>query len=68
MRCPVGIERESWGRVGQVSVGWLALISLQELGEEPSPRIPPVAGGNRADLFSKWLLLQFFLVLCFVVA
>ena len=34
MRSPVGMGRESWDRVGQVSVGWLALISRQDLGEE----------------------------------
>ena len=34
MRCVVGIGRESWGRVGQMSVGWLDLISPQESGEE----------------------------------
>ena len=34
MWCPDGIGRESWDRVGLVSVGWLALNSPQELGVE----------------------------------
>ena len=50
MRCPVGIGRESWGRVGQMSVGWLALISPQELGEEALAE-DTRGGGNRADPF-----------------
>ena len=32
--CLDGIGRESWDWVGQMSVGWLALNSPQELGEE----------------------------------
>ena len=46
MMCLDGIGRESWDWVGQMSVGWLALNSPQELGEE-SLTVPKV----------KWLLL-----------
>ena len=38
MICPDGVGRESWDRVGQASVGWLALRSPQDWGKKPSPR------------------------------
>ena len=38
MKCPHGVGRESWERVGRASMGWLALNSPMELGMKPSPR------------------------------
>ena len=52
MRCPDGIGRESWERVGRPSLGWQAKTSPQA-GWKPSPKgvpfqvdtIPPVCNG-----------------------
>ena len=34
MSCPEGIGRDSWGREGRESVGWLALKIPRSMGEE----------------------------------